>query len=418
MNSTRRPSKSRFPDQKVSSPAPKVGNRLKWLLLVGLGLLVLALWSWKEPLELHQAQKGGLPSLERYAAEHPESAAATRSLAEAYVEAGRPQEAVTRLTPWVERTPEDVPGRVLLARALLQSGETQGAYAHLQVVLSTLKPDDADARWWLGRVLERSGRSSEAYDQYETLLTKHPKHVPALLQLASLSVLDGRMTVAESFLRRATAADPRSAPAAAQLAEILFRLGRADDAANEARRALKLDPGNRKGSYWLGRSLLVLDAHAHGAEAEQALRRVIASGVDTGPARYHLAKLLQQQGRTAEAAAELKTNTRENRLHKDSFYDLALCERRLGHTADAEAAMKRFRALQALDEVSSQLEYRVWADPRDSRTRVKLARFYLDHQRPDLARPQVEAVLKQDPKHEAASRLLTQIQAHPEPALP
>jgi tetratricopeptide (TPR) repeat protein len=306
---------------------------------------------------------------------------------------------------------------VLLARALLQTDQIPAAYAHLQLVLHTLRPDDADARWWLGQLLERTGRSDEAYDQYEQLLAKHPRDVRTLIQLSNLSVLYGRMTVAEAFLRRATQADPRSGPAAAQLAEILFRLGRADEAAAEARRALQLEPGLRRANYWLGRSLLVLDARAHGAEAEKALRAVVASGVDTASAHYYLAKLLRQQGRTADAAHELELNTRENPLHKDSFYDLALCERELGHGPAADAAMKRFKALQALDEVSSQLEYRVWADPKDVTARLKLARFYLEHQRPDLARPQVEAVLRLDATNAEARRLNAQIQAHPEPPL-
>jgi hypothetical protein len=68
-----------------------------------------------------------------------------------------------------------------------------------------------------------------------------------------------------------------------------------------------------------------------------------------------------------------------------------------------------------MDQASSQLEYRVWANPEDLVSRIKLARFYLEHQRPDLARPQVEHVRRRNPAHAEARRLEAAIAAMPEP---
>jgi tetratricopeptide (TPR) repeat protein len=376
-----------------------------------MALLGLALWVWREPVELWRLRQAPAAEVSAYAAQHPDSLDAARAAGAASLRDGHTPEAVELLTPAVERFPGDSRLRVLLARALLESGRLPEAYAQLQVVLSTVSPDDPDARWWLGQLLERTDRHSEAYDQYEALLRKQPKHAPALRRLGALSLRDGRFSAAEDALRRAVAADPRSAEAAAEYAEILFRRGKAEQAASEARRALQLEPHQRRASYWLGRSLLVLDARAHGPEAEAALRDVIRTGVDTAAARYFLAKLQQQQGRIAEAAQELRTNTREYPHHKDSFYDLALCERQLGHAAEATTAMRRFRELQAVEQASAQLEYRVWADPKDVSARLKLARFYLDKHRPDLARPQLEQVLRQAPGQPEARKLSARLPA-------
>jgi tetratricopeptide (TPR) repeat protein len=410
--------KRRACKQAVSAPTGGPHRRsVHALLLIGVALLVIAAWVWREPLELWSLSRGPLEGLERYVQRNPSSTGGAEALGTAYLRAGRPQDAVRVLEPVLERAPADASLRVLFARALLETGKTADAYAHLQVVLNTLSPGHVEARWWLGQVLERSGRKDEAYDQYEALVRKQPRHAPALLRLGFLAMEDGRTTAAETFFRRAAEADPRSAPAAAHLAEVLFRLGRAEAAAVEARRGVRLAPGDGKANYWLGRSLLALDPRAHGAEAEAAFRRVIAGGVEPYTARYFLAKLLWEQGRTEEAARELEINTRENPLHKDSYYDLALCARSLGQTARAEAAMARFRRLQSLEQEGAQLEYRVWAEPGNLDLRLKLVRFYLRHRRPDLAQPQVQQILDRVPGHPEARRLAAEIAANPQPSL-
>jgi thioredoxin-like negative regulator of GroEL len=79
--------------------------------------------------------------------------------------------------------------------------------------------------------------------------------------------------------------------------------------------------------------------------------------------------------------------------------------------------MRRFQELDRLDREGSQLEYQVWANPKDVRRRLALAQFYVRHKRPDLARPQVDRILRESPEDPEARRLSAQIAAHPEPTL-
>jgi tetratricopeptide (TPR) repeat protein len=378
-------------------------------------VLLVGGYTWKETLTLAWLQRGPVEGLERYAAGHPDSIEAAEGLARAYLSAGRPADAAGVLSPVSERHPENGPVRVLLARALYELGKTTEAYAHLQVVLNTLDRENVEARWWLGRVHERAGRTNEAYDNYEALIRQQPKHVPALVRLGALATGDGRFSVAERFYRRAAVAAPGNAEAAGRLAEILFRLGRAEEAAAEARRAVKLAPEGSRGHFWLGRALLVVDPRGHAAEAEAALREAASRSEQPYEARYFLAKLLRKLDRTDEAIQELERNTRENPLHQNSFYDLALYARSVGLTQRAEEAMSQFRRLNSLDDVGRHLEYQVWAAPDNLEARLRLAGFYLKSKRPDLARPQVERVLRQDPNQPEARRLAQQIAADPTP---
>lgn len=406
----------------TSAPAgrAKHGRRLPRgasLAAVAVLLGAAALWTWREPLELWHLQHGPAAGLEQYVGQHPGSIPALTALAEVYLREGRPEEAARRLSALPEQELADPDLRILLARAALQSGRPSQAYGHLQVVLSYLKPNDPEARWWLGRVLERSGRTDEAYREYQAVVASRPRDVPALLRLGHLAVEHGGMTAAEEYFRGAARAAPQSLEAATWHAESLFRLGRPGEAEEEARRALRLSPRDYRANFWLARSLQAADVQRSGAEAEAAFRTAIAAGEDRVTARYFLAKLLRDLGRTEEAAKELEENTRENPLHKESFYDLALCQRVLGRRDQAAAAIQRFRFLNSLDEDGLRLEYQVWIDPDSIPARLKLARFYLGHKRPDLARPQVERVLQQQPDHKEARSLVARIAASKQPHL-
>lgn len=409
--------KGRKPSPPVPSPSRANSSpRLRILLVVVVVALLAGGYTWREPLTLTWLRRGPVEGLERYAAQNPESLEAVETLAGAYLSSGRPADAARVLPPIVERHPDHATARVLLAHALFELGRTGEAYGHLQVVLNTLDRENAEARWWLGQVQERSGRTTEAYDTYEALVRRQPKHVSALMRLGALATGDGRYSVAEEFFRRAVAAAPSNADAAGRHAEILFRLGRAEEAASEARRAVRLAPEGSRGNFWLGRSLLVLDARGYGVEAEAALRKAVSRSEQPYEARYFLAKLLRKLGRTEEAIQELEQNTRENPLHQNSFYDLALYARSVGQTQRAEQAMSRFRWLSTLDDQGRHLEYRVWAAPNDLQARLRLTRFYLKGQRPDLARPQVEQILRLDPHQAEARRMMQQLTAQPDPS--
>jgi tetratricopeptide (TPR) repeat protein len=290
-------------------------------------------------------------------------------------------------------------------------------YAHLQVAVNALRPADASPHWWLGQALERAERVEEARQQYEAALRFDPRHGGALLHLGQLAGVSGQLTEAESLFRRAVKAAPGSPQAAAALAEVLLRLGHPAEAAAEARRAVKLAPESVKANFWLARSLHALDIGRYETEAEAAYRKAAAGSTDKAEPRYHLAQLLRQRGRIREAMEELQTTLNENRLHKNSYHELALCARALGERERAAAATRRFRELDRLDLEGSQLEYRVWAEPENRARRLALARFYVKHGRPDLARPQVERILRRNPRDSEARTLAAQIAAHPEPTL-
>ena len=83
--------------------------------------------------------------------------------------------AARQLGGWIERMPGDADARILLARALAGENRAGEAYAHLQLVLTQLRPGDPEARWELGQLEERRGRTDAAFEQYEEAARARPR---------------------------------------------------------------------------------------------------------------------------------------------------------------------------------------------------------------------------------------------------
>lgn len=392
-------------------------GRLRVLLVAAAVLLALAALVWREPVELAFVRRQPLSVQEEYSRRHPDSPAAAVLLAEAYLAVDRWQEARVLLSGAVERYPERAELRTLLARALFSEGNGQAAYGHLQVAVRSLGADDADTWHWLGRVEAAAGKVLEAQRHFEEALRKSPRHLPTLLLLARDAKASDRFSEAESYFRAALEADRNSAAAAVGLAEMSYRRRTPAEAVAAARRAVALAPHDPEANLWLARSLQAMDNPQSTREAESAYRTAIQASREKWTPRFHLAQLLRETGRVAEAEKELELNVQENPLHDVSFYELSLCARAQGHNERAQSAMQRFKKLNRLSLASAQYEYQLRISPRDVPLRLKLAQLYFRNGRPDLARPQVEQILRQDPKQSEAQKLADQIAAHPEPSL-
>lgn len=392
-------------------------GRLRLLLVAAAVLLAAAALMWREPVELEFMRRQPLRAQEEYSERRPDSPAAIALLGEAYLAAERWRDARALLEGAVERFPERAELRTLLARAFLSEGNGPAAYGHLQVAVRSLGADDADTWHWLGRVEAAAGKAQDAQDHYQQALRKDPRHLATLLQLAQDAKAGDRFSDAEAHYRTALAADSRSVDAAVGLAEMSYRRRSPAEAVAAARRAVALAPQNSEANLWLARALHAQDSETSAREAEAAYRLAIAGAVEKWTPRFFLAQLLRETGRLAEAEAELELNVRENPLHDVSFYELSLVARSLGHKDRARSAMQRFKRLNRLSLESAQYEYQLRAEPQDFALRFKLAQLYYRSGRPDLARPQVERILRQEPKHGGARKLAGEIAAHPEPSL-
>jgi tetratricopeptide (TPR) repeat protein len=380
--------------------------------------LVLVLLALRGAVSRAAYQRMPLPDLERFSREHP-GAGAAAVLGRRLIEAGEFRRAAEALRSATDR--ESAPGDLWLLRAEaeLRAGDDRLAYASARVGLPTAA-HPARGHWILGQVAERAGSEEEAQAEFRRATDLDPTLTDAWLRRGRYSLRYSLPGTALEEFRRALAGAARSDDAAVGVAEALLSMGRLAEAEAEARNAVAWNPGSAKAHFWLGR-ILAARGGAQGVpgqagEAEAEYKASISHSSEPGPAYHHLGAFYLQQGEVESAAEAFRAAIASQPLQKTSYVLLAQCYRRLGRAGDAERVLRTYRHLEEMDLASAQLEYQVWAAPRDAPLRLRLAQVYLKFGRPDLARAQVERARRLAPDSPDVKRMLAQLSSAARPS--
>ena len=235
------------------------------------------------------------------------------------------------------------------------------------------------------------GSLDQAQALFEEAVAADGAYAPALAGLVAVHCMrfpyqtDPReLEIAESYARRAIAADPNLAEPRIWLGYALARLNRVDEGLEQERRAMELDPANAYAPYfggiWLAQASRMADALAlqqtavrldplhgfawlalgwthlelgHGAEARWCLEKAVGlegesgKGPTSGVAGYLgecLRRLGDLDGARTRCLQGLATVEKSDFMYRDTFRGVGLCA--LGRTAleqkDAPAAQAAF----------------------------------------------------------------------------
>ena len=166
-----------------------------------------------------------------------------QNAAELYRKQGRHQEAVEAYGAVLARDQRYAPAYAGMGDALFQIGRYDQAVAALQRSLS-LQPDAEMAgglHHLLGRTFQKLGRLEAAAQQFDRALTILPQNAQILIQLANLSVMQGRTGEADDYLRRARALRPHDVATLQNVAESFRKLARYEESLAAYRAVLELD---------------------------------------------------------------------------------------------------------------------------------------------------------------------------------
>ena len=203
--------------------------------------------------------------------------------------------------------------RFTLAMSLVNLGDTAGARAELNL-LNRFKPEQPLYLYWLARL---------DYDQrrYEDSISK---------------------------LRRVLELDPQSSRAEDNLGLALDMLGRPEEARIEFEKAVALNRKLPQPSPWPAHNLgyLLLRLEKLG-EAETALRESLRYDPGLAQSHYHLGRVLEKQGRDAEAIDEYRAAISLDSTATEACYSLGQLYRRLDRTKEADAAFAEYRKRKA-----------------------------------------------------------------------
>ena len=345
-----------------------------------------------------KAQLGDVPGAfedaEAAAKLAPNDEYAIALLASLYRQNARSDKAIDIVSAGLERLPESVDLRVVLADLLLSHQKTAEAEAQLKKVIE-LQPEDLSHRYRLARFY---------------MLTKN---VPA----------------AEQAMRDAVAAAPNSVEAKVALSDLLAAHGGADKAEAELK---KFAAGEKEGAS-MQLALAKFYESQRKPEAAQAVYRDVIKAQDTKPdgltARTRLASLLLQKEDVKGATVLIDEVLKENPRDTDGLSlrgNLALVR------GDAPAAIADLRAvlrdqpnsvsvLRALARAHLQnnemalaeetLRSAVQSNPGDRAVRLELSQLLTQSGRPEQARPVLEQLVKETPNDTTALEALFRVEA-------
>jgi tetratricopeptide (TPR) repeat protein len=244
---------------------------------------------------------------------------------------GRPQDAISLLQGILDAQPSCLPAFEVLAEAYLDAGRLDEAYNALRTAL--LGNEKPSLLLELGEVELRRGHASGARDAFRRVVEVDPGNDRAWASLGLLAARAGDLSSARDELDKGLQANGTLFEPRVVRAEIALADGHPDAAVGNLQRALQVKPGDPWASGWLGVAYLASGDNANAAAG-------LGDAVKAGQSEFSLplAEALRRLGRTDQALAALdaaKADTPQAGVLR------ARCLLDEGKPADAEAVLKR-----------------------------------------------------------------------------
>lgn len=230
--------------------------------------------------------------------------------------------------------PHDVSLRLHLADLYLEAARPHDALLQAEEA-ARLAPDNPAVHVTLGRAYFAGGEEEKAASEFDSAAKLDPRAGAAFLELGQLRFFQRKFAAAELAFRQAIQASPNLAPAYAALAQVLAQDGRTGEARGLLERAVSLDPQDWESQYQLANVLLEA---GEAARAKALLENVSRLHPEFLRAREQLALGLLRRGDLKGAGAEadsliaLKPQAPEGHrlralvLWKERDYEMSLAE--------------------------------------------------------------------------------------------
>lgn len=232
----------------------------------------------------------------------------------AYLETGNFRAGVGYLMKATDVDPRHVGAQLKLAQLMATSRRQDilEEAARRARAAFAVAPEDAAVLNTLALTELRLGKTEDARHRLEEVLAKFPGELHASVALAQMKLSQRDLAGAEAVLRQAAAQAPRAPEPVLALSEFYAATGKQAEAEHELSRALQIRPDY--GPALLRLAEMRLRA-GRKEEAAEVFRRLSASSDRSYRPAYAL--FLLQEGKTAEAIAELERLHRADRADRD-----------------------------------------------------------------------------------------------------
>ncbi len=295
-----------------------------------------------------------IASLKQALALEPGLPPAELILGASLLEIGQPKEAEPALGTAVQAFPQDRFARVTYARVLTELNRPNDAVAQLEAALAN-DPKDQEAWYLLGKL--HLQLSQQALAKVQEIAPNAPlAHQMQGEIMESLSNTPGAVTEYKAALALA----PDDAQAEQHLADLYWKTGDWAHARTQFTDLLQKQPGNCYAHWKLGNTLAELGEPPEAGLKEE--NTALEECPEIAQARAERARLLLREGKATEAIPDLQAAEQAAPDEPSVQRLLAEAYRATGDRANADAANKRFAALQQeLHEAEEKKQARVSA---------------------------------------------------------
>ncbi len=192
--------------------------------------------------KLQDQHDAALRDYERVLTLSPQHIKALRKRADLFRSLGDFERATVDAQTWVKTDPDDSRSYLLLGDIYRDADQPEKA---IEVYSQGTKVPPYRPLLWSGRGLARLklGKRDEAVRDFEYALELLPEHVPALLELGKIKLVDGEdLQTALNCFREACRAEPENADAHAGMGDVYLERDEADKAVAAYTEALKFAP--------------------------------------------------------------------------------------------------------------------------------------------------------------------------------
>ena len=206
---------------------------------------------------------------------------------------------------WAGELPPSVPTALIIAGAMSEGGDYDGALRYYRYALQHAPGDLEIGQKFVGLAL-RTGRLGDALAGLNTLLEHHPGDRDLSLQKVRLLLLGGRVDDADELSRSLLEDFPDDFEVLSLRVEILERQGRLDEALRLQSERWKEDPHDPQISRAYATLLLRSSSPEQKSQGEAILRRLLDEDPTDAVSAEILVKGLREEGRNEEAIAVLE----------------------------------------------------------------------------------------------------------------
>ena len=299
---------------------------------------------------------------------------------------GRPEEAAAKLAEATGKFPDSPALHKAKGEVFLQTGRYEDAKKELEDALAA--EDDLGTKFKLGvayrrmrsfeeatkifdgvaiidkeypglalergLLFEETSQSERALEMYNDALRKAPNDVDLKLRVGSTQVMAGHAKQAEPILRAVLKDRPNSAEANHFLGRALLVKGtNLAEAMRFLERATDIDPNRAEYHLYVGWGA---NEAGQPTKAADALKRALELDHDLGDAYWQRGVLLQRQGATLDALADLKIALEKRPSRYQAYATMAMCYGDQSKWAEAEEA---WRKAIAADDGVAEWHYRL-----------------------------------------------------------